>query len=158
MKNKKITFIDILIIVVVIGALIFATQFFSSGRSQTNGSVEFVVLVAEHEKGILNNASIGDTVVIDLTDKYKAEITDIKTQAATITTLDSENNKYVLQNSPLTEDSYITLRADAQIDENIIKVGTSPIRIGQTLPVRGKGYTANGYVVNILSENAEQEG
>lgn len=158
MKTKKITFIDILIIVVIIGAVIFATQFFRPDKSRLNGSVEFVVLVDEHENGILDTAAAGDIVVIDYTDKYKAEIIDIKTKDSSITTLDNKSNKYIIQTSPLSQDSYITVKADAEIGENVIKIGSTPIRVGQPIPIRGKGYTTKGYIINILNENTEQEG
>ena len=155
MKNKKLTFIDILIIVVAVAALVFATQFFTPEKPQENSSVEFVVMVNSHKKGLLDNASAGDIVVIDYTDKYKAEITDIKTQNSKVTVLDNISNKYILKTSPLTEDTYITLKADAQMGENVIKIGNSCVRVGQHFPVRGKGYTTGGYIVDIINE---QEG
>ncbi len=152
---KKFTLIDVLIIIAVVGVMIFGVFFLTSRSVDTNGSVEFVVLVAEREAGMSDSMQIGDSVVLSYTEKYTGKLTDIKIQPSHIMAYDSNNTQYKVQDSYQTEDTYITIKADVDISENLISLGDAHIRVGEFIPVRGKGYATGGYIVEVKSETEQ---
>ena len=46
-------------------------------------------------------------------------------------------------------DVYVTIEADTDVSDLAIKAGSTAVKVGAEIPVRGKGYASTGYVIGI---------
>jgi hypothetical protein len=152
-KKARFTVIDLIIILVVLAAIVFGAVKVVPGilTSGEKAKVEFTVLVSGKEEGFHEAMKAGDHVTLSLTEKDGGVIRDIRTEPATTMVFDSINGKYEMQTLGGKEDIYITIEADAKISDVAVQTGSTQIRVGAELPVRGKGYATSGFVV-IMNE------
>lgn len=150
-KKIKFTWIDALIVLIVIAvAAIGAVKFAPSLFVKTERSkAEFTILISEKDESFAEAMSVGDRVTLSLTEKDGGVIKDIKTEPAQLMVFDSISGVYKIQSLEDKSDIYVTVEADAEATELAIKTGDTKIRVGEQVPVRGKGYAANGYIIEV---------
>ena len=149
--KKRFTMIDFLIVTVVIAVIAAGVFFFMPGRAMSGekAKASFTVLVSNKENGFSKAIHEGDRVVISLTEKDAAVITEVYAEPAEIMTFDGNNGKYFNKTLEEKEDIYITMEGNASVDETSVKIGSTQIRVGMEMHIKGKGYTAVGYVVDM---------
>ncbi len=151
--KKKFTFIDVLIVIVLIAAIaICAVMFLPRLGASESAEAEFTVLVSSQDPEVAEAMSVGDTVTLSYTDKDSGTVTDVRTELAESMTFDSINGEYRLEDVEGKVDIYVTVKADVSVSDTYIKAGDTIIRVGSKIPLRGKGYVASGYVIE-LEEN-----
>ncbi|MCI5604617.1 MAG: DUF4330 domain-containing protein [Clostridia bacterium] len=153
-KKVKFTVIDALIIVVLIaavaiGALKLAPSLFDKTEKD---KVQFTVLITGKDQEFVDAMNIGDRVTLSLTEKDGGEITDIKTEVAEMMVFDSIDGSYKIQHIDDKKDIYLTVEADVAVNDLAIKAGDIVIRVGEQIPVRGKGYATNGFIIEVNEE------
>lgn len=149
-KKVKFTIIDALIIVAVIAAAavvfkIFAPAKMSAGGNQTKAV--FTVLLTGKDKDFADAISIGDVVSISNKEKDTGVVTAVEAKLAESLEYNANDGKYTIQTINDKKDVYVTIEAEATADEKLIQAGTTPIKVGLEIPVRGKGYASMGYII-----------
>ncbi|MCD8390530.1 MAG: DUF4330 domain-containing protein [Firmicutes bacterium] len=151
-KSKaKFSVIDAVIILVVLAAIavgvkMLLPRFISSGETKT---VECTVLLSSTEKELAEAMSEGDNVTISLTEKDGGTIKAIEVKNAERSTFDSMSGAFVTQELENKFDIYVTIELEAEITDTAIQTGTTVLKVGSEIPVRGKGYAATGYCIGI---------
>lgn len=151
MEEKKWTFIDTLIVVLVaavvaVGAVILKP---SEGGKSNKEKVSFTVLIQNKEQELADAIEPGVKAVLSLTEKDGGIITDIVTENAVQMTFNSLDGTYSNVETEGKVDIYVTIEADCEISDKAIKTGDTTIKVGAELPVRGRGFATSGYVINI---------
>lgn len=153
-KKVKFTVIDAIIILVIIaviavGAVKLAPSMFNRAEKE---KIEFTILISGKEPNFSEAMSIGDRVTLSLTEKDGGVISDIRTEPAELMVFDSIDGSYKIQQLEDKEDIYLTVEADVTISDLVIKTGDTEIRVGEQIPVRGKGYATTGFIIEVTEE------
>lgn len=151
MKTKKWTIIDTLIVIVVVAALAVVWMMFGPDVTDkaVNEKVSFTVMIQDREKGLADTMTAGDKVTLSLTEKDGGIIKEVKTEPTVVMVYDSIKGEYRNEVNAEREDIYITIEADCDVNDKVMKTGDTTIRVGEGIPIRGKGYAANGYIIEI---------
>lgn len=150
-KGKKFTAVDVIIILVVLAALAFAAMkgipMLKSGTEETDA--ECTVLISNVEKELGEAMQVGDTVTMSLTEKDGGVIKDVQIKPAELSAYNSISGEYITQTIADKYDIYVTIGVKAKESDTAITVGSTIIKVGSETPVRGKGYAATGYTIDI---------
>ena len=153
-KKVKFTFIDALIILVVIAAAaVIVFKFMPakmSGGEKTKAI--FTVMLTGKDEAFADAVHIGDVVSISNKEKDTGVVTAVEAKEAESLEYNSNEGKYVIQNISGKRDVYVTIEAAASEDDKLIQAGTPPVKVGLQMPVRGKGYASMGYIVKVDTE------
>lgn len=148
-KKKSWTAIDTVIIaLVVIVAAVLVLKFGSFEKTNTE-DVTFTVLVTSQEESLANAIKSGDSVTLSLTEKDKGTVEKVEVKPAVQMTYDSINGTYQNIEVPSRKDIYIDIKAKCKKSDLAVKDGNTAIKVGMDIPVRGKGYATNGFVITI---------
>ncbi len=150
-KKAKFTAIDALIIIAVIALIVFGAvkllpKFINGANKKTT---DFTIMVQKQDLSFAEAISIGDSVTVSLTEKDGGIVKDVKAEPATTMAYNSIDNVYSNQPIEGKYDVYVTVEAQTSVSNLSIKTGGTAIKVGSEIPVRGKGYAANGYVIEI---------
>lgn len=150
-KSKKWTIIDTVIVIIAAAALVVVWMLFGPKLTEktTNQKVAFTVMIQDREKGLADTMKAGDKVTLSLTEKDGGVITGVHTQPTVAMVYDSIDGSYRNEVNDEREDIYIDIEADCTVSDKAIQTGDTKIKVGQEIPVRGKGYASNGYVIEI---------
>lgn len=153
-KKVRFTFIDALIIIVAIAAAaVIVFKFMPakmSGGEKTKAV--FTVMLTGKDESFAGAIHIGDVVSISNKEKDTGVVTAVEAKQAESLEYNSNEGKYVVQKAKGKRDVYVTIEADASEDEKLIQVGTTPVKVGLEMPVRGKGYASMGFIVKADTE------
>lgn len=154
MTKAKFTLIDAGIIIVILAVLavgikILKPDMFSNMETQT---VNFSVMVTNTDSGIEDIINVGDEVSISFSEQAFAYVTDVKEVPHEKKEFNSYKGQYETSTIRGKSDLVIGLKCDATITDTKISNGDLAIRVGNEMPVRGKGYTIKGYVIDVDDE------
>lgn len=148
---KKFTITDALIIifaaVVLTAAVVVLKPKLTDGSS--NGKAEFTVLVSEADSGISEIIKPGDEVSLSFSEKAFGTVTAVSEEPYKKSEFNTVLGRYVTQEIDGKSDLKISVECPADISDTAIMNGEVPIRVGAEMPVRGKGYTVKGYVIEV---------
>lgn len=150
MKTKW-TIIDTIIVIVAAAALAIVWVMFGPNlaNKQTDETVEFTVMIQDREKGLAETMKSGDKVTLSLTEKDGGIIKSVETQPTVVMVYDSIEGVYRNEVNDEKEDIYIKVEAECKVGDLAIQTGDTKIKVGQDIPIRGKGYATNGYIIEI---------
>lgn len=151
---EKISFLDLLIVALVALVLFFVYTFFVQGedqvqRSESKDTVEYVVEIKDVNEAFTSMPIVGDGLYNSSKNFYIGEVVKVAVMPASKTVVNNEEGTYVLVES---EDEYtvlITVKADVEVSDRFILVGSQKIRVGEMVPVKGKGYAGLSYIVEV---------
>lgn len=153
-KKAKFTMIDALIILVVIAVAVVAMKKLAPSmfmKTEKN-TAEFTVLISEKDISFADAMSVGDRVTLSLTEKDGGVIKAIDTKVAEKMAFDSIDGSYKIQKIEDKRDVYVTIDADVETSDLYVKTGGTEIRVGEEIPVRGKGYATKGFIIEVNEE------
>ena len=151
MKKSKWTIIETVIVIAAAAALAVAWVMFGPNlfEKTTNDKVSFTVMIQDREKGLAAAMASGDNVTLSLTEKDGGVIKEVRTEPTVVMVYDSIDGVYRNEVNSEREDIYIEIEADCTVSDKAITTGDTEIKVGQDIPVRGKGYATNGYIIEI---------
>lgn len=157
-QKKKFTGIDFFIILMILAVIAVGASKMGLFKTsnQENTVVVFDVLISECEENIVDAINAGDEVSISNKEKDTAVIKAVRSEPAKSMTYNSTKGFYYMKELSHKKDLYITLEANASVTDTLIKTGTTPIKVGIGMPVRGKGYAISGYIVDIDTNEKEE--
>lgn len=150
-KKMKFTVIDALIIlavviVIAVGAIMILPSFAGRNEMQT---VDFTVMLQSKDSDFADAVTVGDNVTVSLTEKDGGIVKSVETKPANAIVYNSIDGTYSNEEIDGKYDVYVTVTAQADINDLAVKVGGTAVKVGAEIPVRGKGYASNGYVIEI---------
>ena len=152
---KKFNVLDVLICVGII-AIVLLIMSYLGGRSSIMASdkttVYFTVEFVSLPPGFHEKINIGDTIEDSAKGYYYGVVSGIKAEQTTIETLDAVNQKIVRADVPNRETILLTVKCDGTQSDIVITVGGQPIKIGQKMTLKGKGYAMSGFILEIQTE------
>lgn len=149
---KKFSLIDILIVLILIGAIGFVgMKFISSGaRKGERRTVSYTVMVNAQKKGQLDGIKPGDIVCIaEEQDEDKAVVTGVTRDVARVTTYNSNTGEYLVVDNEDKEDIIIELETESLVDDIGMRTGETAIKVGMNAYIRGTGYSAEGFIISV---------
>lgn len=167
MKQKKKPFfniIDVLVVLILIVAI--AASFWllrnknasigSSFSSSAATPVEFTLLVLKSDAVTIPDIErqIGADVYCSTDNSYLGTLTAVEPEVYSNIEYSTVAGSYVIYEDEAYRTVYLTIRGDASITDKDITVGSSSIKVGATLAVKGKGFAVNSYIVDI-NDNLE---
>lgn len=154
MKKVKFTFIDFFIIFFALAVIVTGVFFLKSGAGSDTemNKVHFTVLATNQQKGISELINEGDDVVISFSEDVHATVSEAYEEDRKDYYFNTFTGRYVQGKVQGKSDVYVKLTADADITDTAIIRDGLPIRVGDEMPVRGKGYVVLGYVVDVTEE------
>ncbi len=154
-KKFRLTFFDILFIAIVFAVVVYAGYSLASTAANSKGTakkLEFSVLVPMSTEDIASLVKTGDTVTLSA----KGDVTVKKTQVtpASKLSLDAVAGQYKLSMVPEKVDIIVTAEGSATESDQQITVGKTPVRVGTSISLDGRGYSLTGTVLEMnLSDN-----
>lgn len=157
-KKHRFTIFDAIFMVLIAAVLALAAYMLIVSPAKDKGTphqLEFVVEMPTTTYDISELVKVGDKV--SLLGKDSATVTKVEAKAARKLVLDSISGKYKYSIVPEKFDVLVTLTGDAVETEREIAIGSTPIRIGSTMSVEGRGYSINGAVIDMeLTDTLEE--
>ncbi len=151
MKKSKFTIIDAVIIVVVLAVLAVGVKILKPDLFAENekGEVAFTVLVSKCDEGTGDIIKPGDEVSISFSEQAYATVVGVSEEPCEESEFFEPKGMYMTHRIEGKSDLKILLKCPVSISDTKIANGEVPIRVGVEMPVRGKGYTVKGYVVEL---------
>ena len=144
-KKAKFTAIDAIIILVILAVIVVGA--IKILPSFTNGSekekVDFTVMVQNKDEDFANAITVGDDV------KDGGVVKNVESKPAVTMVYNSIDGTYSNEVIEGKYDVYVTIEADTDVSDLAIKAGSTAVKVGAEIPVRGKGYASTGYVIGI---------
>ena len=153
-KKRKFNFIDLIIVLLIVGAIgaaayIFGAKKLSGGSDTVN--VEYVLEFRQVRDEFLDCFETGVNAV-DAAKKYRlGEVTAVESSASIYTGNDLVDGKLVYHNYPEHSDVRVTVKSTATIDSKGMYIldGGYRISVGSVVYVRTPGYTGTSYCISI---------
>ena len=150
-KKRKFTVVDVIIILVVLAVLAFGAKKLLPSILHPSGMqhITFTVMLPQQDDNFAEAVQIGDKVTISLTEKDGGVVKEVKSEPATAIAFNSIDGSYANEVIEGKTDVYVTVEADVVSSDLALKTGGTAVKVGAEVPVRGKGYAAMGYVIEI---------
>lgn len=159
MKNKKITLIDILIVLVAVLAIVFVVG--RSGKTIGGSKTEkvtYMVLVSDQDPETSEGVIESDKVMVDTTEKMYGRVVSVERKPAHITRFGADTGKFLEQDNEERHDLYITVEVDAVKNPWGYQMGDQKIRVGEQQNLGGPGYGVSGYIIDIANQESGKVG
>ena len=151
MKKVKFTLIDLAIViafvaVAVVGIKVLGGNFEASGETK---EVYFTVLATSADEGISQMVKEGEKVSISFSEEAYATVLGASEEPHKEYKFLETKGYYTSHEVEGKSDVTVLLKCDAKISDTKVANGNVAIRVGEEMPVCGKGYTIKGYVVEV---------
>lgn len=153
-KKTKFNIIDILIIVVLLVALAVGVRILNMKPTVQNTDPRVataIVELREVEKSLLDSIQVGDDIFLTVDNVDAAKVVAVsEPQQTTTIGLDQEKGEFKYSSSNNSKyTGYITIEADVKEDDANIYAGGTSLKVGKAVFIKGKGYSAKGYVLEL---------
>ncbi|MCL2837652.1 MAG: DUF4330 domain-containing protein [Oscillospiraceae bacterium] len=150
----KINILDWIIIGVLVLALLFVgyQACFSTGgifEQPTITTVEYQMEFRRMTPEFASAISIGDRVYTSARERDEAEVVDVLALPARTIELNRLTGEYIIAEIPRHYDVIVTVRVDAVENDREFRNGGTAIRVGAECVMRGQGYAAEGFIINM---------
>lgn len=149
---KKIGIIDILIVVVVIGAVVFLVNPFKSKVEVGSNTTPIVYTFETNMVGqeFIDQLEIGKDVFNSSKNYYLGKIKDFRVKPYKEKFEDREKGVIILYEIPEQYSVEIDIEANAIIENDVILVDREEIRVGSYVPIKGKSFATYGYIIKVV--------
>lgn len=151
MKKSKVTVIDVGIIVILLAVFVVGIKVLGSkiGSSGETKEVYFTVLATNVVEGTSKAVTEGEKVSVSFSEEAYATVLGASEEPHKESKLFESKGYYITHEVEGKSDVRITLKCDAAISDTKIANGNVAIRVGEEMPVCGKGYTIKGYIIEV---------
>ena len=147
--KKKITFIDILIVLVVILAAVFVFSKISGTSGASNKTVTYTVLVTNVVPEVAEGMVPDDKVLLDAKDNAYGRVTNVSVSDSEDTYFSQQLEKYVSSKIDELKDVVLTVEVEAVVNDWGYQIGQQHIRIGEKQNISATSYVATGYIIGV---------
>lgn len=154
MSKAKFNFIDALIILVILlavlaGGYVIASGKLSVGNGKETIKIQYQVEIKEKTKEYGDNIKIGDKVLVGDKEKAAATVEGVEIVPFKIISEDKTQGIVHYSEVPDVYDVILTLNSEGSQTDTGIYADNTQVRIGEKITVRGNGYSGNGYIVGL---------
>lgn len=153
--KKKISLIDILIILVIALCLVFVVKYFSTNSKKAYNvpEVSYVVELKSLDEKNLDVFKVGDKIIDGVKGGYLGNVTKVEIKDNVETREDTENGRFIQSSFENRKDVYITISGvpTTYTDDEIL-FATQEIKIGKQLHMKSKNYVGHGYIISVIDE------
>lgn len=151
-KKKKWTVIDTVIVVVLAAAAAGGFKMFGgkvSGGEKTAITARILIPNQDPQLGAAIEAGKGQNVTLSLTEKDSGILKDVEVRDAELMVFNATDGVYSIQRAEINKDIIATVEIEVTEDDYAFTAGSTPIKVGNETPFRGKGYATKGNVISI---------
>lgn len=155
-KGFKIKIIDVIIVLVFASLALVGFKFVSGRKTQSSSDakITFVVELTAMDESALSAIEIGDNVFESRRGDFYGVVSDVKSEPAKVTTIDSVKGEYVSTTYEDKYDMYVSVEADASsVTEEDIVVAGNVIKVGDRAYIKNDKFAAAGYFVDVALED-----
>ncbi|MBE7037502.1 MAG: DUF4330 family protein [Ruminococcaceae bacterium] len=156
--KKKINFIDILIVLVVVAVLLFVVKYFSTSSKEANNvpKVSYVIELKSLQSEYLDVFKEGDDIKDGVKGGYLGKVTKVEIKDNVEIREDTLNASFVKTSFENKKDVYLTVEGiPTTYNDSEILFATQEIKIGKLLHIKAKNYVGHGYVVGVNDNRQE---
>ena len=151
--KKKLSIIDILIVLIVAVCVIFAIKYFSTNSKKAYNvpEVSYVVELKSLSDEYLDVFKEGDRVTDGVKGGYLGNVTKVEIKDNVETREDTEKGCFVQTSFENRKDVYLTISGvPTTYNDDEILFATQEIKIGKQLHMKSKNYVGHGYIVSVI--------
>ena len=156
---KKFTIIETLIVIALAAVIALAVLILKPKFTVNTGEdkATFTVLVSNANAGASDIINLGDEVSLSFSEKAYGTVTGIWEEPHKEAVYNAFYGAYKEQEMKGKSDIKITVECPAAISETQIKNGEVAIKVGNSMPIIGKGYTFQGFVIELEDEEGGKQ-
>ncbi len=151
-NKKRFNLIDLVIIVVVIGALFVAWKFLSSGTQTAGDEVFYKVNILKTEQALVDQIQVGDKLFDSVKNFEIGEITDVVVYDASESVYDEENNTFKVVSVPERKDVLISVTGKGYSSNSGTVVNGYELYIGKKMYIKGSNFATEAVTWEIGGE------
>ena len=150
-KNKRFNLIDLLIILLIIGAIGAAVYYFTTTDLGSNYvDIEYNILVKSTKASYGDKIAIGDKVVDTNQLCELGQVTGITRAPAIVTTVDKDTGRLINTPIPGMISIEITVTVKARVENGLYTVNGVPIMVGEAINFRVPNLSVAGHISSVL--------
>ena len=150
--KKKINFIDILIVLFVVFALLFVVKYFSTSSKKANDAptvsyvVELKSVIADSVEVFKEGLDVKDSIK----GGYLGKITKVEVKDNVEIRENTVDGKFVKSTFPNKKDVYVTIEGTpTTFSDSDIMFANQSVKIGKVMYLKTKDFVGHGYVTGI---------
>ncbi|MBQ7976290.1 MAG: DUF4330 domain-containing protein [Clostridia bacterium] len=147
--KKKITFIDILIVLAVVLVAAFLLFKVSGTSGSHKKTVTYTVMVTNILPEVADGMVPDDRVLLDSKDNAYGRVTNVSVMPSEDSHINLQTEKYVTNKIEDRKDVILTVEAEATVNDWGYQIGQQHIRIGEAQNISATSYVASGYIIGV---------
>lgn len=147
--KKKVGIIDILIVLIIIGAVFYLVKPFKENVNFNTKKITYTFETIEVGEEFIDQLKAGKDVYNSSKNYYLGKIKNFTVNPYREEFENMEKGIIELVEIPGLYSVLIDIEADAVIENDVIMVDREEIRVGSYLPIKGKSFASYGYIVAI---------
>lgn len=152
MKRIKFGILDVLIILFIVLAVIFAVKYFDT-NSEAATSIPDITYKVELKSIPVENShlfKVGDQIIDSIKGGNLGTVTNVVVSDNKETREDTLNDSFIVSSFENKKDILLTIKGTPTVfDEKDIKFATVNIKVGEIVYIRTKDYASHGYIVDM---------
>ena len=152
MKKFKIGILDIIIVLFLIGAIVFAVNYFKTS-SESVTTISDIIYKVEL-KGIptenTNLYKVGDELTDSIKGGYLGKVINVEVSDNLEIREDTINDKFIKASFDNKKDVVLTIKGTPTVfDDKDIKFATVNIKVGEIVYIKTANYASYGYIIDM---------
>lgn len=150
--KRKISFIDVFIILVIIAVVIFVVNYFSANSEKAYNvpTVSYVIELKSLDKNYIDVFKPGDDIKDGVKGGYLGKVVDVEVKENTEIRENTLDGSFIKTSFDNKRDVYLTVEGTpTTYNDTEILFATQEIKIGKLLHIKAKDYVGHGYVVGV---------
>ena len=147
--KKKLTLIDILIIIAVVLVMAFLLTKIVSGRNGNQKTVSFAVMATNLLPENADAVKVCDRVLVDAEDDIYGKIVSVESKASEDYYFDYTKESYLKNVVEERKDVFLNVEVDVDDTEAGYKAGERFLRIGEAMYLAGDDFVVQGFVIGF---------
>lgn len=147
--KKKITFIDILIILAVIIVFVLVLSGITRKNTNSTKTISYTVLTTGELPEVAQSMVPEDGVLLDTKENAYGRVTNVDIFPAESSNINLYSEKYVTGTIDEKKDVKITVEVEATEHDFGYTIGQQHIRVGEKQNITAPSYVATGYIIEV---------
>ena len=156
---EKISIIDVLIVgVLCLGAIFLVNMFKEEAIIETSKkeAITFTFEAKDVTPSFYDAIEVGTDVYNSSRNYYVGQVEEVIKEPFYVWTEDLEKGLFYVKEDPSRMTVHIVIKSQGTSSEYNIYAGQELIKIGHIFPIKGKGFAANGVVIDIKEASHEK--
>ncbi len=149
-KRFKINLFDIVIIVIVLAAAVFAYKFTHKEVAVETKTIRYTFELIDNAEGFADLIETGDEITDNIKNYYMGKVVEVKKEPYSKLVQDRESGVFKDSVVAGRETAIVTVEAPVTESAGDYKVnGYFVVKAGLEIAVKGNGYAGRGFILNV---------